>query len=80
MSNFSKKGNRDGKKGVVMVKIDMDIPASCAKCRFLWDGCKQGKLYPYICHATVPTTLVKLSEIDMRDGMCPLIDLTDDGK
>lgn len=63
-----------------MVKIDMDIPASCAKCRFLWDGYKQGKLYPYICHATVPTTLVKPSEIDMRDGMCPLIDLTDDGK
>ena len=34
MSDFSKKEHRDGKKGVVMVKIDIDIPTSCDTCPF----------------------------------------------
>ena len=64
-----------------MIAIDMEMPANCDECKFMSSGTWQdGKEYPCICYARTPYMLIKPSETDMRDGMCPLIDLTDDGK
>ena len=35
-----------------------------------------GKEYPCVCYAQRPPMLIKPSETDMRDGMCPLINIS----
>ena len=64
-----------------MIAIDMPMPRFCAECRFMLAGTwKDGKEYPCICYARKPAMLIKPSETDVRDGLCPLIDLTDEGR
>jgi hypothetical protein len=60
-----------------MIAIDMTVPRFCAECRFMLSGTwVDGKEYPCVCYAQKPPMLIKPSETDMRDGMCPLIDLS----
>ena len=60
-----------------MVAIDMPMPRFCAECRFMLAGTwNDGREYPSICYAKKPAMLIKPSETDVRDGMCPLIDLS----
>jgi hypothetical protein len=52
---------------------DMEIPKNCGECSFLYEGVFDGKIYPCVCHAKgFP---VKPSETDMRDGLCPLVEI-----
>ncbi len=62
-----------------MIAIDMPIPRFCAECRFMLAGTwKDGKEYPCICYAKKPAMLIKPSETDVRDGLCPLVEVKDD--
>lgn len=55
----------------------MEMPGSCGECRFLNPGNYKGKEYPCVCD--VGDFLVKPSETDLRDGLCPLVELPDHG-
>lgn len=55
----------------------MEMPGSCGECRFLNPGNYKGKEYPCVCD--VGDFLVKPSETDLRDGLCPLVEVPDHG-
>jgi len=56
----------------ILIK-DMEMPKNCGECSFLYEGAFDGKIYPCVCHAK--GFLVKPSETDMRDGLCPLVEI-----
>ena len=55
----------------------MEMPGSCGECGFLNPGNYKGKEYPCVCD--VGDFLVKPSETDLRDGLCPLVEVPDHG-
>ena len=57
---------------------DMQMPSSCGECPLLYDGAFNGEPYPCVCHAA--GFLIKPSETDLRDGMCPLVYVPDDSR
>jgi len=51
----------------------MEMPKTCGECRF----CRPKPPYPCNCYAG--DFLIKPSETDMRDGLCPLHELPEHG-
>lgn len=56
----------------VLIK-GMEMPRNCGECIFLHEGVFAGKTYPCVCH--VKGFVVKPSETDLRDGLCPLVEV-----
>ncbi|MBR2555438.1 MAG: hypothetical protein IKE94_11290 [Aeriscardovia sp.] len=54
---------------------NVGMPESCAKCPLMYEDEIFGKVYPCVCHAR--GFIIKPSEIDMRDGLCPLVEVPD---
>lgn len=55
----------------------MKMPGNCGECAFCRAAIWKGKEYPCVCLAR--NIVVKPSETDMRDGLCPLIEVHDHG-
>ena len=51
----------------------MEMPKTCGECSFLQESVWKGKMYPCVCVAG--GFVVKPSETDMKDGLCPLVEL-----
>lgn len=51
----------------------MEMPKTCGECSFLQESVWKGELYPCVCVAG--GFVVKPSETDMKDGLCPLVAL-----
>lgn len=61
----------------VIIK-DMEMPSCCYECRFMHAGIWNEKAYPCICYAYPGGFVIKPSETDLIDGLCPLERGTDD--
>ena len=51
----------------------MEMPKTCGECSFLQESGWKGQMYPCVCVAG--GFVVKPSETDMKDGLCPLVKL-----
>lgn len=51
----------------------MEMPKTCGDCNFLHESMWKGKIYPCVCSAG--GFVVKPSETDLRDGLCPLTEV-----
>lgn len=56
----------------VLIK-GMEMPKCCAECSFLQESVWKLNMYPCVCVAG--DFVVKPSETDMRDGLCPLVEV-----
>lgn len=56
----------------------MEMPGNCCECAFCRAAIWKGKEYPCVCLAR--DIVVKPSETDMRDGLCPLLPVPDHGR
>lgn len=54
----------------------MEMPKTCGECSFLQESVWKGKMYPCVCVAG--GFVVKPSETDMKDGLCPLVALPEE--
>ena len=57
----------------VLVK-GMKMPKSCGRCPMMRPGNYKGQAFPCTCHAK-DCFPIKPSELDLRDGLCPLVEL-----
>lgn len=51
----------------------MEMPKNCGECSFLQESVWRGKMFPCVCVAG--GFVVKPSETDLKDGLCPLVEL-----
>ena len=58
----------------VLIK-GMKMPTCCEECQLMHEGYLYGKFFPCVCNAIGGQMLIKPSEVDMRDGLCPLVEV-----
>ena len=57
----------------------MKMPKNCCQCPMMRPGNYKGHAFPCTCHAK-DCFPIKPSELDLRDGLCPLVEIKPHGR